>query len=73
MKSAERPFGRVTSDFFTPSTSASVLMRTQRATFASSPCTSGISQCDSTGTISAPGQRATTSCPRGSSSAAGSA
>lgn len=73
MKSAERPFGRVINDFFTPSTSASVLIRTHRCTLRSSPCTSGMFQWDSTGTISASGQRPITSCPRCSSRAAGSA
>jgi hypothetical protein len=73
MKSAERPLGRVTSDFLTPTTSASVLMRTQRATFASSPWTSGMAQCEATSTMVASGQAPTISCPRGSSRAAGSA
>ncbi len=71
-KSAERPFGRAVSDFLTPSTSASVLMRTQRRTLASSPCSSGIRQWLATSTRSAAGQRARISCPRGSSAAAGS-
>ncbi|MDR6167493.1 hypothetical protein QE367_001697 [Microbacterium paludicola] len=73
MKSAERPLSRVATDFFTPSTSASVLIRTQRRTFVSSPWISGTSQCESIGTISASGHRATISCPRGSASAASSA
>ena len=72
MKSLERPFGRAVSDFLTPSTSASVLIRTQRRTLASSPASSGMRQCESTSTSSAPGQRSSTWRPRGSSAAAGS-
>ena len=41
MKSAERPFTRAESDFFTPSTSVSVLTRTQRSTL---PAMSGASE-----------------------------
>ena len=44
MKSADRPFGRAVSDFFTPSASASRLMRTHRATLVSSPYGSGMRQ-----------------------------
>jgi hypothetical protein len=73
MKSAERPFTRAESDFFTPSTSVSVLTRTQRSTLPALPCSSGIFQCESTSTISAPGKRARISCPRGESRASGSA
>ena len=72
MKSDDRPFGRAVSDFLTPRTSASVLIRTQRRTLASSPASSGMRQCESTSTRSASGQRASTCCPRGSSAAAGS-
>lgn len=61
MKSADRPFTRAPSDFFSPRTSASRLMRTQRRTLVPSPCSSGICQWLSTGTISASGQRATIS------------
>ncbi len=42
MKSLDRPLGRAVSDFFTPRTSASVLIRTQRSTLVSSPYSSGI-------------------------------
>ncbi|MBM7809655.1 hypothetical protein JOE68_000520 [Saccharothrix algeriensis] len=72
MKWAERPLGRALSDFFTPSTSASRLMRTQRRALASSPCSSGMRQWSSTSTRSASGNRSSTSRPRGSSAAAGS-
>jgi hypothetical protein len=60
MKSLERPFGRAESDFLTPSTSVSVLTRTQRSTLPALPCRSGICQCDGTSMISASGNRATT-------------
>lgn len=73
MKSAERPLTLVVTLFLTPSTRASALMRTHRATLLSSPWTSGICQCEATGTMSASGQRATISRPRSSSRAASSA
>jgi hypothetical protein len=70
---AERSFGRADSDFFTPSTSVSVFIRTQRSTFPALPCRSGICQWEGTSTTSAPGKRAMTSRPREESAAAGSA
>jgi hypothetical protein len=60
MKSADRPFGRTASDFFSPSTRASRLIRTQRRTFAWSPCSSGMFQWLATSTTSASGHRAST-------------
>src|SRR5919205_2635826 len=69
----ERLFGRADSDFLTPSTSVSVLTRTQRSTLPSLPCSSGIFQCEGTSTTEAPGKRARTSRPRAESRAAGSA
>lgn len=50
MKSAERPLGRAVSDFLIPRTRASRLMRTQRRTLVSSPCSSGMRQWLSTST-----------------------
>ena len=70
---ADRPLGRAESDFLTPSTSVSVLTRTQRSTLPSLPCRSGICQCEGTSTTSAPGKRPSTWRPRELSSAAGSA
>jgi hypothetical protein len=72
MKSAERPFGRAVSDFLTPSTSASRLIRTQRSTLVSSPYSSGIRWWLSTSTRSASGKRARISLPRGRTAASGS-
>lgn len=72
MKSADRPFGLAVRLFLTPMISASVLMRTQRRTFASSPLSSGMRQWLATSTTSASGHRAMISLPRGSSAAAGS-
>jgi hypothetical protein len=72
MKFADLPFTRADSDFFTPRTRASVLIRTQRSTLASSPCSSGICQWLSTSTRCASGNRARISRPLGSSAAAGS-
>ena len=73
MKLAERPFGRVGRPLRTPSTRVSVFTRTQRSTSRSSPCSSGICQCDATSTTSTPGNRPRTWRPRGDSRAAGSA
>src|SRR3712207_2703189 len=39
---AERSLGQADRDFFTPSTSVSVLTRTQRSTLLALPCSSGI-------------------------------
>ena len=72
MKSDERPLGRAVSDFFTPSTSASRLIRTQRRTLVSSPYSSGMRWWLSASTRSASGKRTSTSLPRGRSAAAGS-
>src|ERR687885_8717 len=69
----ERVLARADSDFLTPSTSVSVLTRTQRSTLPSLPCSSGIFQCDGTSITEAPGKRASTSRPRAESRAAGSA
>jgi hypothetical protein len=69
----ERLLGRADSDFLTPSTSVSVLTRTQRSTLPSLPCSSGICQCEGTSITRAPGKRASTARPPAESSAAGSA
>jgi hypothetical protein len=42
MKSADRPLGRAVIVFFTPTTRASCLIRTQRRKLVSSPNSSGI-------------------------------
>src|SRR3954462_712519 len=70
---AERPLGRAGSDFFSPSTNVSVLIRTQRSPLPSLPGSSGICQCDGTATRSAPGKRASPWRPRGDAAAVGSA
>jgi hypothetical protein len=72
MKSADRPLGRAASDFLTPSTRASRLIRTHRRALVSSPCSSGICQWLGTSTRVASGQRSRTCRPRGSSAAAAS-
>ena len=72
-KSAERPFGREAIDLRAPSTSVVRLIRFQSSASSAFPCSSGICQCDGTSITRAPGKRASTSRPRGDSSAAGSA
>jgi hypothetical protein len=71
-KSALRPFGRESIDLRAPSTSVVRLTRFQSSASPAFPCSSGICQCERTGTRSASGKRARISRPRGCASAAGS-
>ena len=65
MKWALRPFGRIVSPFFTPSTRVERLIRTQSSTEPALPCRLGMFQCEGTTRRSAPGNRSRISCPRG--------
>ena len=61
IQSLERSLRRADSDFFSPSTRTSRLLRTQSSTAPALPWSPGIAWCDSTSMRSAPGNRASTS------------
>lgn len=73
IQSADRPLGRVVRVFFSPRTSVSPLIRTQRSMLPWLPCSPGMRQCESTIVIRASGNRALICLPRGDAVAAGSA